>query len=594
MQCIASVRQLARLLAASLLFLIGPAAAFAADTYNFANGQLTLPSVVIGGATYSNMIVTVGVIISGPAGTTANGTQDSYDPGTNQLTIQTVILNTTTFHNVVVTVASLVSIGGVTGANTYSGTSLSVPYVQVRGTTYSNVVVAVASVVSVHGGMPTFATNTYDPLTNRLAIPAVLNQHNNQVYTNVIITPGSVSSVGGISSSVAESLVHSFSGAGGTVGSNDGAVPSSLIWGNDANLYGATFPGGADQQGMIFKLSTAGAETILYSFTGNGGVAASTDGAAPTSLMQASDGNFYGTTQAGGAYNKGAVFSIAAGVEAVIYSFSGNGGVAGSMDGALPVALVEGSDGSLYGTTQLGGANGAGTAFNVTTSGVETVLYSFGGGPTGATSGTDGASPAGGLIQGSDGSFYGTTQSGGTNTVGTIFSLTTAGVETVLYSFIGGTDGASPDAGLVQGNDGNFYGTTFFGGAYSAGTVFSVTAAGIETVIHSFSGGGHVTGSTDGAYPSAGLMLGADGNLYGTTRDGGPQFYGGTMFKITESGVETVLYAFRGLDQGSTDGTTPTLGLISDNKGDIYGTTAGGGVYGKGVVFTASNAVASH
>ena len=592
MQCMASGRQFARALVIGLLFLIGAAAASAADTFNLGNRQLTMPSVVIGGATYSTMIVTVGTIVSGPTGTTANGTQDSYDPGANQLTVQTVIVNGTTLHNVVVTVSALVSVGGVTGANTFSGTSLSIPYVQVGGTIYSNVVVAVGSVVSIHGGMPTFATNTYDSLTKQLAIPAVLNQLNNRVYTNVIVTLGSVSSVGGISSSLAESIVHSFSGAGGIAGSNDGAVPTSLIWGNDGNLYGATFPGGAYQQGIIFKLSTAGAGTLLHSFSGNGGVAASTDGAAPTSLIQGTDGNFYGTTQSGGTYNKGTVFSLTAGLYTVLYSFQGHGGVAGSKDGALPVGLVWGSDGTLYGTTQLGGANDAGTAFNITTAGSETVVYSFGGGPTGATSGTDGASPAGGLVQGSDGSFYGTTQSGGTNKAGTVFKVSTSGVETVLYSFSGGADGASPGAGLVQGNDGNFYGTTFLAGAYSAGTVFSVTTAGLETVIHSFSGGGHVTGSTDGAYPSAGLMLGGDGNLYGTTRDGGPQFFGGTLFKISKSGVETVLYSFSGLDQGSTDGTTPTLGLISDNKGNIYGTTAGGGVYGKGVVFTASNGVA--
>lgn len=285
MPCIASVRPLARSLVTSLLFLIGASAAFAADTYNLANGQLTMPSVVIGGATYSNMVITIGDIVSGPTGTTANGTEDSYDPGTNELTIQTAIVGSTTFHNVVATVASLVSIEGVTGANTYSGTSLSIPYVQVRGITYSNVVVTLASVVSVRGGMPTFVTNTYDPLTNRLAIPAVLNQLNNRVYTNVVVTVGSVSSVGGMSSAVAESIVHPFSGAGGIVGSNDGAVPTSLLLGSDGNLYGATFPGGAHQQGMIFKLSSTGLETILYSFSGNGGVAASTDGAAPTNQI---------------------------------------------------------------------------------------------------------------------------------------------------------------------------------------------------------------------------------------------------------------------------------------------------------------------
>jgi uncharacterized repeat protein (TIGR03803 family) len=146
---------------------------------------------------------------------------------------------------------------------------------------------------------------------------------------------------------------------------------------------------------------------------------------------------------------------------------------------------------------------------------------------------------------------------------------------------------------LVLGNDGNYYGTTFYAAADGAGSVFSMTPTGVETVIHAFSGAGHVTGSTDGAYPSAGLMLGRDGNLYGTTRDGGPQFYGGTIFKITKTGVETVLYSFTGLNEGSSDGATPTLGLISDSQGNIYGTTAGGGAFGKGVVFEVTGAIAA-
>ena len=592
MQFTASMRRISRALLTCLLFLTGAAAA-ATDTYNLAR-QLSMPTVVIGGATYSNMVVTIGNIVSGPTGSTANGSVDSYDPGTNQLTIQTVIASANTYHNVVATVAGLVSVGGVTGANTYNGTSLNIPLVQVGGKAFNNVVAAVGRVVGVAGGMPTFVSNTYESATNLLAIPAVVDALNNHVYTNVIVTVKSVSSVGGAASSVAESILHPFSGAGGMVGSNDGAVPTSLVLGSDGNLYGATFPGGAYQQGMVFKLLTNGTESPLYSFKGNGGVVASTDGAGPASLIQGSDGNLYGTTRVGGVHNEGPVFSITtAGAETVIFSFTGHGGVAGSTDGASPVGLVEGSDLSFYGTTQLGGANDLGTAFNITTNGVETVLYSFGGGPTGATSATDGASPAGPLIQGSDGNFYGTTHSGGTNNAGTVFNMTSLGVETVLYSFGGGSDGEFPDAGLVEGNDGNFYGTTYLAGTFGGGTVFRVTPAGVEAVIHNFSGGGHMTGSTDGANPSAGLMLGADGNLYGTTRAGGPQFFGGTLYKITKSGVETILYSFGGLNEGSIDGDTPTLGVVSDSHGTIYGTTAGGGTFNKGVVFKATNVIAS-
>lgn len=551
-----------------------------------------MPSVVIGGATYANMIVALGDVVSGPSGTSANGNQDSYDPSTNRLTIQTATAGSTTYYNVVAMVAGLVSIGGVTGANTYNGTSVTIPYVQAGGAIYQNAVISIGAVVGVAGGMPTFVTNTYDPSSKQLAIPAVMDQLNNQVYTNVIVTVGSVSSVGGISSSAQESIVHAFTGV-------DGAVPAGLILGAHGTLYGVTFPGGANAQGVIFMIPQGGSETVLYSFSGNGGIAASTDGAWPTSLMLGSDGNFYGTTQSGGAYNEGTVFEFSSGgVESVIYSFSGHGGVPSSTDGALPVGLIQGSDGSFYGTTLLGGANDGGTAFNIA-SGVESVIYSFGGGPTGATSSSDGIAPLGALLQ-VDGIFYGTTQTGGTDKAGTVFSLTSSGVEAVSYSFTGGSpgvsgipDGAFPDAGLVLGNDGNYYGTTLYAGADAAGTVFRLTPSGIETVIHSFGGAGHVTGSTDGAYPSAGLILGRDGNLYGTTRDGGPHFYGGTIFKITKSGVETVLYSFTGLDEGSSDGATPTLGLVSDGNGNIFGTTAGGGTFGKGVVFELTGAIAA-
>jgi uncharacterized repeat protein (TIGR03803 family) len=591
MQRTVSLHHFARPLVACLLTLIG-AAASAADTYDLATRQLTLSSVVIGGATYSNMIVTVGDVISGPSGSSANGNQDSYDPSSNRLTIQTVTANSTAYYNVVATVAALVSIGGVSGANTYNGTSLNIPYVQVGGAIYRDAVVSIGGVVGVAGGMPTFVTNTYDPLLKQLAIPAVTDQLTNRVYTNVIANVSAVSSVGGIASAAQESIVHAFTGV-------DGAVPTDLILGAHGTLYGVTFPGGANAQGVIFTIPQGGSESVLYSFSGNGGIAASTDGAEPTSLMLGNDGNLYGTTQWGGAYNQGTVFEFTSGgVESVIYSFSGNGGVPSSMDGASPATLTQGSDGSFYGTTLLGGANAGGTAFNIA-SGVETVIYSFGGGPTGATSSSDGIGPLGALLQ-VDGIFYGTTQTGGTDKAGTIFSLTTSGVEAVGYSFTGGTpgasgtpDGAFPDAGLVLGNDGNFYGTTFYAGPDGAGTVFSITPAGVETVIHSFSGAGHVTGSTDGAYPSAGLLLGRDGNLYGTTRDGGPQFYGGTIFKITKSGVETVLYSFTGLNADSSDGATPTLGLISDSLGNIYGTTAGGGTFGKGVVFELTGAIAT-
>jgi uncharacterized repeat protein (TIGR03803 family) len=190
--------------------------------------------------------------------------------------------------------------------------------------------------------------------------------------------------------------------------------------------------------------------------------------------------------------------------------------------------LIEGTDGNFYGTTTLGGAHGGGTVFKITLAGVETVLYSFG-----ATN-TDAFEPRAGLILGSDGNFYGTTYAGGAHQQsGTVFKITPTGAETVLYSFgATSTDAALPVAGLIQGTDGNFYGTTSSGGtngvvALTAGTVFKVTPAGVETVLHSFG-----TSSTDGAEPEGALIQGADGNLYGTTFLGGANSEG-TVFKIT-------------------------------------------------------------
>jgi uncharacterized repeat protein (TIGR03803 family) len=256
-------------------------------------------------------------------------------------------------------------------------------------------------------------------------------------------------------------------------------------------------------------------------------------------LIRGSDGIFYGTTVAGGTYNRGTVFKItAAGTESVLYSFSGHGGQSGSMDGASPQAsLIQGSDGSFYGTTSLGGDYDQGTVFRITAAGVEKVLHSFSGNG-GFAGSTDGAVPAAALIQASDGNFYGTA-SGGTYMEGTVFKVTAAGAESVLYSFTGGgavsgsTDGAGPSGALVQGSDGKLYGTTSAGGASGAGTAFKITADGVETVVHQFNGSGLTGVNTDGKNPESGLILGSDGNFYGTTMSGGANNKGG-VFKLVD------------------------------------------------------------
>jgi phospholipase C len=192
---IRSLRNCARSLLTAMLMLIGGAAAYGADSYSA--GQLTMPSVVIGGATYSNMVVTVGSIVSGPTGSSAYGVLDSYDPGTNQLSVQSVRVGSATYYNVVVTVAGLVSIGAVTGADTDSGTELSIAYAKVLGgSLYTNVVISGASLVSVAGGMPALRVDNYDASTGQLFIPAVVNQQNGRIFTNVIAQIGTLVSIG--------------------------------------------------------------------------------------------------------------------------------------------------------------------------------------------------------------------------------------------------------------------------------------------------------------------------------------------------------------------------------------------------------------
>ena len=341
-------------------------------------------------------------------------------------------------------------------------------------------------------------------------------------------------------------------------GPTDPQAPvAPLVQGADGNFYGTTPQGGTSNAGTVFQVTPAGALTLLYSFTGAG------DGGYPSAgLIQGTDGNFYGTTSQGGAANAGTVFQMTPiGSLTILYSFMGT-------DGAYPYAgVIQGTDGNLYGTTSQGGAYGAGTIFQLSPIGTVSVLYSF-------TGGADGAYPYGGLIQGRDGNFYGTTSQGGASGAGTIVEVTPAGVLTPLYSFTGGTDGAFPYASLLQGTDGNFYGTTYQGGASNFGTAFQLTPGGSFTVVHAFSGG------PDGAYPFAGLVQGTDGNLYGTTLSGGSSDVG-TVFLLTPTGAGIVLYSFTGGD----DGAYPGANLIQATDGSFYGTAQSGGAFGEGLVF---------
>jgi uncharacterized repeat protein (TIGR03803 family) len=374
----------------------------------------------------------------------------------------------------------------------------------------------------------------------------------------------------------------------------DGLQPlAGLIQDAAGNLYGTTDGGGANGRGTVFMVDSTGQETVLHSFSGG------TDGEGPLdALVMDAAGNLYGTTLYGGAgancvgkiLSCGTVFKLdTTGNETVIYSFCS---AANCADGYEPEAgLILDAAGSLYGTTNAGGANPyGGTVFKIDTTGHETVLYSF----CSASNCTDGNDPGAGLIQDAAGNLYGTTSQGGAGGFscqgcgGTLFKLLAPAqpggnwTETVLYSFCSAancTDGNLPLANLVQDAAGNIYGTTIEGGAntsanggYGGGTVYKVNTAGQETVLYSFCS---VTGCADGNGPF-GLIQDASGNLYGTTGTGGAH-NSGTVFKVNSSGQETVLYSFCSAPK-CTDGYGPyNAGVIQDASGNLYGTTYRGG-----------------
>ena len=336
----------------------------------------------------------------------------------------------------------------------------------------------------------------------------------------------------------------------------DGDSPvGRLVEDGAGNFYGTTSAGGADNYGTVFEVTSAGVFTLLHSFNG-------TSGDGPNGgLVLGTDGNFYGTTYYGGADNYGTAYKITpAGVFTLLHSFSGANGE--NPEGALAL----GADGNFYGTTVNGnGSNDDGVVYQLTPAGVCTVLHNF--------SGTDGSHPAAGLVLGSDGNLYGTTATGGANGDGTVFQVTLTGGFTTLHSFGGASDGEEPTARLVQGSDGSFYGTTYLGGASGYGTVYKITAAGGLTTLYSF------TGSNDGRNPTAELVQGSDGNFYGTTFGNDTNVYG-TIYQMTPAGGLAALHSF-----SNSDGSEPAAGLVLGSDGSFYGTASAGGSDSNGTVF---------
>jgi uncharacterized repeat protein (TIGR03803 family) len=357
----------------------------------------------------------------------------------------------------------------------------------------------------------------------------------------------------------------------------DGHNPTAGLIDVGGTLYGTTLLGGSNYCSFTQPNSNCG---TVYSVTTSGtekilhDFGGNADGLFPFASLIDARGTLYGTTSGGGA-GAGTVYSITtAGAEKVLYSF------ARRQDAAVPDARLIDVRGTLYGTTLLGGtpAFKRGTVFSVTTDGVEKILYSF--------QGRNGRDPGAGLID-VGGTLYGTTTHGGLNactyrdsreSCGTVFSITTSGEHTVLHRFGGGADGRFPQASLVDVH-GTLYGTTSEGGSYTCqmyydgcGTVFSISRSGAEKVLHSFGKG------NDGASPMASL-IDVNGTLYGTTNRGGAH-HCGTVFSLTTGGMEKVLHSFG----KARDGCNPRANLTYVN-GTLYGTTYNGGYWSEGTVF---------
>ena len=332
-----------------------------------------------------------------------------------------------------------------------------------------------------------------------------------------------------------------------------------LLAHRDGSLYGVSAEGGAMASGTIFKLVPGVSFEVIHGFNATLNGSGAYDG-----LTMGADGSLYGTAPKGGASMVGTVFKVSpSDTFTLLTSASGT-----NANGFYPHgSVVQAVDGAFYGVMLAGGAGEAGTIYKMTATGVITLAHAF-------AKMTHGSSPYARLLAASDGNLYGVASGGGSSYMGTLFSYDPAARRfTVLRTFTG-SDGATPFAALIEGSDGRLYGTTFGGGAHGFGTIFAFdTASRAITTLHSFKG-------TDGAYPYAGLVEAADGRLYGTTSAGGSSNLG-TVFSIAKTGgTYSMMHAFRG-----ADGAGPRAGLVQGADYNLYGTTPDGGSTNSGVIF---------
>jgi uncharacterized repeat protein (TIGR03803 family) len=394
-----------------------------------------------------------------------------------------------------------------------------------------------------------------------------------------------------------ESVVYSFCAQPANLGCNDGNYPSGgIIQAADGNFYGTTQSGGTNQDGgdggiggTVFQLSGS-TLTTLNSFCS--GLTSDCAGGyfLPAGLIQAGNGKFYGETNSGGTGKAGTIFSISsAGALDTLYNLCTQpGSGVPCLDGGNPYGgLIEGSDGNFYGSASADGDFDYGIAFQMSSSGSYNIFHTFCNSSLFLCA--DGTQPITGLIEASDGNYYGTTWQDGANSGGTVYKITPAGKFTVVYNFCSQAncaDGTEPST-LVEGSDGNLYGVTYGGGANSQGSIFKVTTAGVLTTIHSFCAKANCP---DGQNPGSQLWVGSDGNFYGSAPGGGNASYSaGVVFKITPSGTYTVLYTFCNLGTYCYDGEGPMGPLVQSSTGSLYGTTGLGGAHlfsnGSGTVY---------